>query len=111
VAHLWKQEEQVRNVQQIAERGAELYDNSRICRRPAQTWRSYRTDTQCLRCGFDKLTRGRGNLCARWRCCVHSACSGQSACPATDAARGDVEIFEEVPEAEEPEAKNEDTLL
>jgi DNA recombination protein RmuC len=63
VAHLWKQEEQVRNVQQIAERGAELYDKfagfvedlSKLGARIEQTRNAYDA-------AFDKLTRGRGNL-------------------------------------------------
>jgi DNA recombination protein RmuC len=63
VAHLWKQEEQVRNVQQIAERGAELYDKfagfvedlSKVGARIEQTHIAYNA-------AFDKLTRGRGNL-------------------------------------------------
>ncbi len=63
VAHLWKQEEQVRNVQQIAERGAELYDKfvgfvddlSKLGARIEQTRTAYDA-------ALDKLTRGRGNL-------------------------------------------------
>ena len=63
VAHLWKQEEQVRNVQQIAERGAELYDKfagfvedlSKVGARIEQTHIAYEA-------AFDKLSRGRGNL-------------------------------------------------
>lgn len=63
VAHLWKQEEQVRNVQQIAERGAELYDKfvgfvddlSKLGARIEQTRVAYDG-------ALDKLTRGRGNL-------------------------------------------------
>jgi DNA recombination protein RmuC len=63
VAHLWRQEEQARNVQQIAERGAELYDKfagfvedlSRVGARIEQTRNAYDA-------AFDKLTRGRGNL-------------------------------------------------
>ena len=63
VAHLWRQEEQVKNVQQIAERGAELYDKfagfvedlSRVGARIEQTRNAYDA-------AFDKLTRGRGNL-------------------------------------------------
>jgi DNA recombination protein RmuC len=63
VAHLWRQEEQARNVQQIAERGAELYDKfagfvddlSRVGARIQQTHDAYDA-------AFDKLTRGRGNL-------------------------------------------------
>jgi DNA recombination protein RmuC len=63
VAHLWRQEEQVRNVQQIAERGAELYDKfagfvedlSKVGARIEQTRNAYDA-------AFDKLTRGRGNL-------------------------------------------------
>jgi DNA recombination protein RmuC len=63
VAHLLRQEEQVRNVQQIAERGAELYDKfagfvedlSKVGARIEQTRNAYDA-------AFDKLTRGRGNL-------------------------------------------------
>jgi DNA recombination protein RmuC len=63
VAHLWRQEEQARNVQQIAERGAELYDKfagfvedlSKLGARIEQTRNAYDA-------AFDKLTRGRGNL-------------------------------------------------
>jgi DNA recombination protein RmuC len=63
VAHLWKQEEQVKNVQLIAERGAELYDKfagfvddlSKVGARIQQTRNAYDA-------AFDKLTRGRGNL-------------------------------------------------
>jgi DNA recombination protein RmuC len=63
VAHLWRQEEQVKNVQQIAERGAELYDKfagfvedlSKVGARIEQTRNAYDA-------AFDKLTRGRGNL-------------------------------------------------
>ena len=63
VAHLWRQEEQARNVQQIADRGAELYDKfagfvddlSKVGARIEQTRNAYDA-------AFDKLTRGRGNL-------------------------------------------------
>jgi DNA recombination protein RmuC len=63
VAHLWRQEDQARNVQQIAERGAELYDKfagfvddlSRIGARIEQTRDAYNA-------AFDKLARGRGNM-------------------------------------------------
>lgn len=63
VAHLWKQEEQVRNVQQIAERGAALYDKfvgfidelSVVGAQLDKTRSAYDA-------AFDKLTSGRGNL-------------------------------------------------
>ena len=63
VAHLWRQEEQAQNVQQIADRGAELYDKfagfvedlGRVGGRLEQARQSYDA-------AFDKLTRGRGNL-------------------------------------------------
>jgi DNA recombination protein RmuC len=63
VAHLWKQEEQVRNVQQIAERGAALYDKfvgfvdelSIVGAQLDKTRNAYDA-------AFDKLTSGRGNL-------------------------------------------------
>jgi DNA recombination protein RmuC len=63
VAHLWKQEEQVRNVQQIAERGAELYDKfvgfvdelSKVGVRIEQTRNAYDA-------ALGKLSTGRGNL-------------------------------------------------
>jgi DNA recombination protein RmuC len=63
VAHLWKQEDQSRNVRQIAERGAQLYDK----------FAAFVEDLSCVGkeleqarsaydAAFDKLTRGRGNL-------------------------------------------------
>jgi DNA recombination protein RmuC len=63
VAHLWKQEEQVRNVQQIAERGAELYDKfvgfvdelTKVGLRIEQTRNAYDA-------ALGKLSTGRGNL-------------------------------------------------
>jgi DNA recombination protein RmuC len=63
VAHLWRQDEQAQNVQQIAERGAELYDKfagfvddlSKLGARIEQTRNAFDA-------AFDKLTRGRGNL-------------------------------------------------
>lgn len=63
VAHLWRQEEQARNVQEIAARGAELYDKfaafvedlSKVGQRMDQARSSYDA-------AFGKLTRGRGNL-------------------------------------------------
>jgi DNA recombination protein RmuC len=63
VAHLWRQEEQARNVQEIAARGAELYDKfagfvddlSKVGVRMEQARSAYDA-------AFDKLTRGRGNL-------------------------------------------------
>ena len=63
VAHLWTKEEQARNVQEIAARGAELYDKfagfvedlSKVGTRMDQARSAYDA-------AFDKLTRGRGNL-------------------------------------------------
>ena len=63
VGHLWKQEEQVRNVQQIAERGAELYDKfvgfvdelSNLGKRIEQTRNAYDA-------AMGRLSNGRGNL-------------------------------------------------
>ncbi len=63
VAHLWRQQEQARNVQEIAARGAELYDKfagfvddlSKVGGRLEQARSAYDA-------AFDKLTRGRGNL-------------------------------------------------
>ena len=63
VAHLWKQEEQTQNVQEIAARGGELYDKfaafvedlTRVGGRLEQARDAYDA-------AFDKLTRGRGNL-------------------------------------------------
>jgi DNA recombination protein RmuC len=63
VAHLWRQEDQSRNVRQIAERGAQLYDK----------FAAFVEDLSCVGkeleqarvaydAAFDKLTRGRGNL-------------------------------------------------
>ena len=63
VAHLWRQEEQARNVQEIAARGAELYDKfagfvedlEKLGTRLEQVRSTYDA-------AFQKLTRGRGNL-------------------------------------------------
>ena len=63
VAHLWRQEEQARNVQEIAARGAELYDKfagfvddlAKVGARMDQARSAYDA-------AYDKLTRGRGNL-------------------------------------------------
>jgi DNA recombination protein RmuC len=113
VAHLWKQEEQVRNVQQIAERGAELYDKfagfvedlSKVGARIEQTHLAYEA-------AFDKLTRGRGNLVRQVEMlrALGVQPTKRMSRQLTQRAE-DVEIFEEVPEAKSPEAKSKDTLL
>jgi DNA recombination protein RmuC len=108
VAHLWKQEEQVRNVQQIAERGAELYDKfagfvedlSKVGARIEQTHIAYEA-------AFDKLTRGRGNLVRQVEMLRALGVQPTKRMPRQLTQRAEeVEIFEEV-----PEAKSEDTLL
>jgi DNA recombination protein RmuC len=113
VAHLWKQEEQVRNVQQIAERGAELYDKfagfvedlSKVGARIEQTHIAYEA-------AFDKLTRGRGNLVRQVEMLRALGVQPVKRLPRQLTQRAeDVDIFEEVPEAKSPEAKSEDTLL
>ena len=107
VAHLWKQEEQVRNVQQIAERGAELYDKfagfvedlSRVGARIEQTHIAYEA-------AFDKLTRGRGNLVRQVEMLRALGVQPTKRMPRQLTQRAEeVEIFEEV-----PEAKSDDTL-
>jgi DNA recombination protein RmuC len=63
VAHLWRQEQQTRNAQDIARRGAELYDKlvgfvedfEKIGERLKQTQKSYDD-------AFGKFTGGRGNV-------------------------------------------------
>jgi DNA recombination protein RmuC len=63
VAHLWKQEQQTRNVQEIAKRGGDLYDKfvgfvedlRAIGNRLSQAKDSYED-------AYGKLTAGRGNL-------------------------------------------------
>jgi DNA recombination protein RmuC len=63
VAHLWRQEQQTRNAQDIAKRGAELYDKfvgfvddfEKIGDRLKQTQKSYDD-------AFGKFTGGKGNL-------------------------------------------------
>jgi DNA recombination protein RmuC len=113
VAHLWKQEEQVRNVQQIAERGAELYDKfagfvedlSKVGARIEQTHIAYEA-------AFDKLTRGRGNLVRQVEMLRALGVQPVKRLPRQLTQRAeDVEIFEEVPEAKSPETKSDDTLL
>jgi DNA recombination protein RmuC len=107
VAHLWKQEEQVRNVQQIAERGAELYDKfagfvedlSKVGARIEQTHIAYEA-------AFDKLTRGRGNLVRQVEMLRALGVQPTKRLPRQLTQRAEeVEIFEEV-----PEAKSDDTL-
>ncbi|HZD46620.1 MAG TPA: DNA recombination protein RmuC [Acidobacteriaceae bacterium] len=106
VAHLWKQEEQVRNVQQIAERGAELYDKfagfvedlSKVGARIEQTHIAYEA-------AFDKLTRGRGNLVRQVEMLRALGVQPVKRLPRQLRQRAEeVEIFEEV-----PEAKSDDT--
>jgi DNA recombination protein RmuC len=63
VAHLWKQEEQVRNVQEIANRGADLYDKfvgfvDDLGALGAQLDRTRVTYDAAM----GKLATGRGNL-------------------------------------------------
>ena len=63
VAHLWKQEQQTRNVQEIAKRGGDLYDKfvgfvddlKAVGNRLSQAKDSYEE-------AYGKLTTGRGNL-------------------------------------------------
>jgi DNA recombination protein RmuC len=107
VAHLWKQEEQVRNVQQIAERGAELYDKfagfvddlSKVGARIEQTHIAYEA-------AFDKLTRGRGNLVRQVEMLRSLGVQPVKRLSRHLTQRAEeVDIFEEV-----PEAKSEDTL-
>jgi DNA recombination protein RmuC len=101
VAHLWKQEEQVRNVQQIAERGAELYDKfagfvddlSRLGARIEQTRNAYDA-------AFDKLTRGRGNLVRQVEMLRALGVQPAKRLPRQLTQRAEeAEIFEETPEA------------
>jgi DNA recombination protein RmuC len=111
VAHLWKQEEQVRNVQQIAERGAELYDKfvgfvddlSKLGARIEQTRAAYDG-------ALDKLTRGRGNLVRQVEMLRALGVQPTKRLPRqlTQQAE-DVDIFEELtnPEsADEPKSKS-----
>lgn len=101
VAHLWKQEEQVRNVQQIAERGAELYDKfvgfvddlSKLGARIEQTRTAYDA-------ALDKLTRGRGNLVRQVEMLRALGVQPAKRLPRQLAQSAEeVEMFEELPEA------------
>lgn len=111
VAHLWKQEEQVRNVQQIAERGAELYDKfvgfvddlSKLGARIEQTRVAYDS-------ALGKLATGRGNLVRQVEMLRALGVQPTKRLPRqlTQQAE-DVGIFEELtsPEsAEEPKSKS-----
>lgn len=108
VAHLWRQEEQARNVQQIAERGAELYDKfagfvddlNRLGARIQQTHDAYNA-------AFDKLTRGRGNLVRQVEMLRALGVQPTKRLPRQLTQRAEeLDIFEET-----PEANNENTLL
>jgi len=66
VAHLWRQEAQTRNAQEIAKRGAELYDHlvgfvtelEKVGKNLAQASDAYHS-------AFNKLSRNRGNVIRR----------------------------------------------
>jgi DNA recombination protein RmuC len=109
VAHLWKQEEQVRNVQDIAKRGADLYDKfvgfvDDLSALGAQLDRTRATyDT-----AMGKLATGRGNLVRQVEMLRALGVQPTKRLPRqlTQQAQ-DVGIFEELPEsAEEPKSKS-----
>ena len=63
VAHLWRQEDQSRNVRQIAERGAQLYDKfAAFVEDLSSVGKELEQARVAYDAAFDKLTRGRGNL-------------------------------------------------
>lgn len=63
VAHLWRQEDQSRNVRQIAERGAQLYDKfAAFVEDLSSVGKELEQARIAYDAAFDKLTRGRGNL-------------------------------------------------
>ena len=63
VAHLWRQEQQGRNAQEIARRGAELYDKlAGFVADLEKVGRNLALAQDAWTQAFDKLGRGRGNL-------------------------------------------------
>ncbi len=63
VAHLWRQEQQSRNAQEIAKRGAELYDKlAGFVVDLEKVGRNLTTAQDAWNHAFDKLSRGRGNV-------------------------------------------------
>ncbi len=63
VAHLWRQEQQSRNAQEIAKRGAELYDKlAGFVADLEKVGRNLTSAQDAWNQAFDKLSRGRGNV-------------------------------------------------
>ena len=63
VAHLWRQEQQGRNAQEIARRGAELYDKlAGFVADLEKMGRNLGAAQDAWMQAFDKLSRGRGNV-------------------------------------------------
>src|ERR1700761_1308126 len=108
VAHLWKQEEQVRNVQDIAKRGSDLYDKfvgfvDDLSALGAQLERMRATYDATM----GKLATGRGNLVRQVEMLRSLGVQPVKRLPRHLTQRAEeVDIFEEV-----PEAKSDDTLL
>jgi DNA recombination protein RmuC len=113
VAHLWKQEEQVRNVQDIAKRGSDLYDKfvgfvDDLSALGAQLERMRATYDATM----GKLATGRGNLVRQVEMLRSLGVQPVKRLPRHLTQRAEeVDIFEEVPEAKSPGPKSEDTLL
>lgn len=63
VAHLWRQEAQNRNAQEIARRGAELYDRlTSFVADLEKVGRNIKQASDAYGDAFDKLTRNKGNV-------------------------------------------------
>ncbi len=96
VAHLWKQEQQTRNVQEIAKRGGELYDKfvgfvedlRAVGNRLSQAKDSYEE-------AYGKLTTGRGNLVRQAELLKSMGVRAKKALPA-DLTAGALEFGEEL---------------
>jgi len=63
VAHLWRQEAQSRNAQEIAKRGAELYDRlTAFVSDLERVGKNIKQASDAYSDAFDKLTRNKGNV-------------------------------------------------
>ena len=107
VAHLWRQEAQTRNAQEIAKRGAELYDHlvgfvtelEKVGKNLAQASDAYHS-------AFNKLSRNRGNVIRRAEMLKDLGIQPSKALPAALAEAARDEDFEpKTPPALNPPAQ------
>ncbi|MDE2415843.1 MAG: DNA recombination protein RmuC [Comamonadaceae bacterium] len=100
VAHLWRQEAQTRNAQEIARRGADLYDHlSAFVEELEKVGKNLSLASDAYHRAFNKLSKSRGNVIRRAEMLKELGIKPTKALPSAlvDAARD--EEFEEKPAA------------